>query len=162
MECVWKRRGYVRNPLPSLEGFTGGSNGKSICLQCGRPWFDPWIGKIPWRRKWQPTPVLLPGKSHGQRSLVDYSSWGCKASDMTERLHFLSLSLKEGTRPAPLLTVAKIWQLMAALGPLVFPPWLSLRCGLQKSGNSEKGCQKMYLFLTWTVKVPMAFTMAQW
>ena len=38
--------------------------------------FDPWIGKIPWRRKWQPIPVFLPGKSHGQRSLVGYSPWG--------------------------------------------------------------------------------------
>ena len=45
--------------------------------------FDPWVGKIPWRRKWQPTPVLLPGKSHGQRSLVGYSPWGRKESDMT-------------------------------------------------------------------------------
>ena len=35
--------------------------------------FDPWVGKIPWRRKWQPTPVFLPGESHGQRSLVGYS-----------------------------------------------------------------------------------------
>ena len=46
--------------------------------------FDPWVGKIPWRRKWQPTPVFLPGKSHGQRSLAGYSSWGHKESDMTE------------------------------------------------------------------------------
>ena len=46
-------------------------------------WFDPWVGKIPWRRKWQPTPVFLPGKCHGQRSLVGYSPWGCKESDMT-------------------------------------------------------------------------------
>ena len=38
--------------------------------------FDPWSGKIPWRRKWQPTPVVLPGKSHGQRSLVDYIAHG--------------------------------------------------------------------------------------
>ena len=53
--------------------------------------FDPWIGKIPWRRKWHPTPVLLPGKSHGQRSLMDYSPWGCKESDTIEQLHFLSL-----------------------------------------------------------------------
>ena len=44
--------------------------------------------KIPWRRKWQSTPVLLPGKSHGQRSLVGYRPWGHKESDMTERLHF--------------------------------------------------------------------------
>ena len=40
-----------------------------VCLQCGRPGFDPWVGKIPWRRKWQPTPVFLRGESHGQRSL---------------------------------------------------------------------------------------------
>ena len=44
---------------------------------------DLWVGKIPWRRKWQPTPVVLPGKSHRQRSLVGYSSWDCKESDMT-------------------------------------------------------------------------------
>ena len=49
-----------------------------IRLQCSRQGFDPWVGKIHWRRKWQPTPVFLPGKSHGQRSLVGYSPWGCK------------------------------------------------------------------------------------
>ena len=56
-----------------------------ICLQCGRPGFDPWVGRIPWRRAWQPIPVFLPGESHGQRSLLGYSPWGCK--DMTERLN---------------------------------------------------------------------------
>ena len=40
--------------------------------------FNPWIRKIPWRRKWQPTPVFLPGKPHEQRSLVGYSPWSCK------------------------------------------------------------------------------------
>ena len=45
----------------------------SICLLYGRPRFDSWVGKIPWRRKWQPTRVLLPGKSHGQKSLVGYN-----------------------------------------------------------------------------------------
>ena len=53
-----------------------------------RPGFDPWVGKIPWRSKWQSTPVLLFGKSHGWRSLVGYSPWGCKELDMTEQLHF--------------------------------------------------------------------------
>ena len=48
----------------------------SVCLQCGRPGLDPWVGKIPWRRKWQPTPVLLPGKFCGLRNLVGYSPWG--------------------------------------------------------------------------------------
>ena len=45
-----------------------------------------------WRRQWQPTPILLPGKSHGRRSLVGYSSWGCKESDTTEQLHFMHFS----------------------------------------------------------------------
>jgi len=40
--------------------------------------FNPWVGKIPWRRKWQPTPVFLLGKSHGQRTLAGYSPWGHK------------------------------------------------------------------------------------
>ena len=44
---------------------------------------DPWVGKIPWRRKWHLTPVFLPGESHGQRSLAAYSPWGHKVSDMT-------------------------------------------------------------------------------
>ena len=54
--------------------------------ECRTPGFNPWVGKISWRRKWQPTPVFLPGKSHGQKSLVGYSPWGRKESDTTERL----------------------------------------------------------------------------
>ena len=50
-----------------------------------RPRFDPWVGKISWRRKWQPTPVFLPRESHGRRSMVGYSPWGRKESDTTER-----------------------------------------------------------------------------
>ena len=50
----------------------------SVCPQCGRPGFNPWVRKISWRRKCQPTPVFLPGKSHGWRSLVGYSPWGRK------------------------------------------------------------------------------------
>ena len=61
-------------------------------MRCG---FDPWDGKIPWGKAWQPTPVFLPGKSHGWRSLVDYSPWGRKESDTTERLHFHFLSYIE-------------------------------------------------------------------
>ena len=48
--------------------------------------FDLWVRKILWRRKWQPTPVFLFGESHGQRSLGDYSPWGCKESHTTEQL----------------------------------------------------------------------------
>ena len=48
-------------------------------------WFDPWVGKIPWWKKWKLTPIFLPGKSHGQRKLAGYSPWGCRESDTTER-----------------------------------------------------------------------------
>ena len=49
--------------------------------------FDPWVRQIPWRRKWQVTPVFLPGESHGQRSLAGYSPWGRKESDTTWQLN---------------------------------------------------------------------------
>ena len=48
------------------------------CRRCKRPRFSPWVRKIPWRRKWQPTPVFLPGEFYGQRSLAGYSPWGRK------------------------------------------------------------------------------------
>ena len=51
-------------------------SGKESACQCRRCGFDPWVRKMPWRRKWQPTPVFLPGKSQGQRSLAGYSPWG--------------------------------------------------------------------------------------
>ena len=64
-----------------IVGFPGGSDGKdSPAIQ------DPWVPEIPWRRKWQPTPVILPGEFHEQRSLAGYSPWCCKESGMTEQL----------------------------------------------------------------------------
>ena len=53
---------------------------------------ESWVGMIPWRRKWQPTKVFLPGESHGQRSLAGYSPRGRKESDATERLHVFSFT----------------------------------------------------------------------
>ena len=73
-------------------GFSGGTSGKEPTCQCWRherPRFDPWVGKIPWRRAWQPTPVFLPGESHGQRRLEGYSPWGHKESDTAEHLTLL-------------------------------------------------------------------------
>ena len=58
--------------------FPGHSVGKEPAFSAGEPGFDPWVEKIPWRRKWQTTSVL-PGKSHRQRSLVGYSLWGHKS-----------------------------------------------------------------------------------
>ena len=61
-----------------------------ICLQCGRPGFDPWVGKISWRRKWLSTLVLLPGGFQGQRSLTSYKPWDLKESDETEQLTLIN------------------------------------------------------------------------
>ena len=60
--------------------FLDGSDGRSVCLQCGRPGVDPWVRNILWRRKWQPTPVLLPGKFHGWRILVGATVHGVAES----------------------------------------------------------------------------------
>ena len=68
-------------------GFPGGLSGKEPTCQCRRhkrPGFDPWVGKIPWRRAWQPTPVFVPGESKERRWLAGYSPWGHKESDTTE------------------------------------------------------------------------------
>ena len=73
-----------------ISGLPRWRTGKEYACQCRRPkrpGFYPWVGKIPWRRTWQPIPVFLPGKFHGQRSLVGYSPWGCKESDTTEHKH---------------------------------------------------------------------------
>ena len=70
-----------------IRGFSGRLSGKESACQRSRSRrcsFGPWVGKIPWSRKQQPTPVLLPGTFHGQGSLAGYSPWGCKESDMTE------------------------------------------------------------------------------
>jgi len=58
---------------------------KEPTFQCRRHRFNPWVRKIPWRRKWQPTPIFLLGEFHGQRSLADYSPKGSKESDTTEQ-----------------------------------------------------------------------------
>ena len=65
--------GWVLAPgcLYLLVDSFGGTDSKD-CLQCRRPGFDPWVMRVPWRRKWLPTLVFLPGESHGQRSLEGY------------------------------------------------------------------------------------------
>ena len=68
------------------------SSKESTC-QYRRHRFDLWVGKIPWRRAWQPTPVFLHGESYGQRSLVGYRPCSCKEKDMAERLKNNKMSL---------------------------------------------------------------------
>ena len=94
-ECIWKRKQdfkvlYEKCQIRVTERRSHQSHWES-CLVKGlfEPGIKGWVGKIPWRRKWQPTPVFLPGKFHGWKSLVGYSPWGLKELDMPEWLHFL-------------------------------------------------------------------------
>ena len=74
----------------------------------GDPGSIPWVGKISWRRKWQPTPGFLPGRSHGWRSLAGYGPWGRKELDATERLHFPSFYiLHSDSVPSPIRWASK-------------------------------------------------------
>ena len=81
---------WAITPCLSLNwGFPGGTSGRESTCQCRRLKrlkFNPWVGKIPKRRAWQPAAVFLPGKSQGERSLAGYSTWGRKELDMTEQL----------------------------------------------------------------------------
>ena len=96
--CDNQKWTHILSKCPLQDIFTPGGGPlrwlscKESTCQCGRHRrlrFDPWVRKVPWRGKWQPTPVFLPGKSHGQGSLVGYSPWGHKESDMTEQLTLL-------------------------------------------------------------------------
>ena len=80
------------------QGFPGGRDDR-VHLRCRIPRFDPWVGKIPWGRKWRLIPVFLPREFHRQRSLVGYSLWSCTQSDTTE---WLTLSL-------PLAACTDLW-----------------------------------------------------
>ena len=64
----------LKDFLPSVQFSSVAQSCPTLC----DPRFNSWVGKIPWRRKWKPTPEFLPGKSHGQRSLAGYSPWGHK------------------------------------------------------------------------------------
>ena len=69
-----------------LPQWRGGKEPACLRRRHKRHEVDPWVGKMPWRRAWQPTPVILPGESHGQRGLVGYSPWGHRELDTAERL----------------------------------------------------------------------------
>ena len=67
--------------------FSGGKKKKKSTCQCRRARLYPWVLQMPWRRKWQPTLVFLPGESHGQRSLGSYSPWVCRVRHDQARMH---------------------------------------------------------------------------
>ena len=68
-----------------------GKDSTCQCRRCRRRGFDPWVGKIAWKREWQPTPVFLSGESHGQRSLVDYRPWVRKEQDTAQHACIVAL-----------------------------------------------------------------------
>ena len=84
-----------------LLGFPGGSGGLRIRLQCRRPRFNGWVEETSWRRKWRPTPIFLPGKTHGQRSLAGYSPQGHKELD--------NLATKPSLLPAAWRLSSVLW-----------------------------------------------------
>ena len=122
-----------------------------ICLQYRRPRFNPWVGKIPWRRKRQPTPVFLPGEFHRQRSLVGYSPWGHNELDMTEWLilsafnHFQNHSHSPGSWFSSNSSGWPSSDCMAAallcLSPTRGFPWLSPRPTLHGSHHTSSDIQ---------------------
>ena len=81
-----RRRAKIAMPQTHRVGFPGGARGKELLPVEEREdtQSDLWVGKLPWRRAWQPTPVFLPGESHGPRSLVGYSPWSRKESHTNE------------------------------------------------------------------------------
>ena len=74
------------------------ASGEESTCQCRRLRFYPWVGKMPWKRKWHLTAVFLPGKCHGQRGLVGYSPWGHKELDTTEQLSTIQHEVQEGSQ----------------------------------------------------------------
>ena len=131
-------------PTPSVcQEFSNGRSqsplwcsGKESACQCRRCGFDAWIGKIPWRGAWQPTPVFLPGNSCGQRNLAGYSLWG--QTQLSTRAH----THQQKTTPE-----FNLWSLKGEMMSTVFPPPQSeptrpfgfLLWGLQCSTFSDLG-----------------------
>ena len=91
---------------------------KNLPASTGDSRFNPWVRKIPWRRKWQPTTVFLPGKAHGQRSLVCYSPWGHRVENnfVTKQQHQQNFFKKMNISPFGLLLTPKY---------MYFPLWMS-------------------------------------
>ena len=92
----WRRpKRHINHVLSMSEPYLLHSwfSGRESTCQSWRHGFNPWVGKTPWRRKWQPPSAFLPEKFHGQKSLAGSSPWGCKESDTTEWLSMLAWTL---------------------------------------------------------------------
>ena len=135
--------GWVSNTHKVFLGFPGGASGKEPTCQCRRHkrhGFHFWVGKILWRRAWQPTPVFLPGQSHGQRSLAGYGPWRLKELDMnkvTQHAH--------RTFPAPVIAPFSEKQYA---GCQALPGWKP-SCPLCVSSAEGKGSWRGILSTIW-------------
>ena len=104
-------------------------SGKESACQCRRCGFYPCVGKIPWRRKWQSTLVFLPGKSHGERSLVGYSPWNHKnvRRDLATKQQQQNVTIKEmnqickNEHLATHFTISEVGKQICKRTPTVFP-----------------------------------------
>ena len=102
----------MKTPKGSFPGGTSGIEPACQCRRCKRCRFDPWVRKIPWRRKWQPTPVFLPGESHGQRSLAAYSPQGRRVGHDWSDLACMCANTKGPRSPVLMLPLAhdgRVW-----------------------------------------------------
>ena len=125
-----------------LRGLPWWLNGKEFACHCRRLRLDPRVGKIPWRRKGQPTPVFLPGKSHGQRSLAGFSPWGCKDSDRTLQLNYKCLRTNRFNSLGLSLLICNVTQLEQT----TLQAFDSSTVPLQTPGSNSTYCWRLFLF----------------
>ena len=104
-------------------GFPGGASGKEPacqCSRCRRHRFDPWVRKIPCRRKWQPTPIFLPGESHGQRSLAKSRTWLKQLSRHARTIIAFAVIHNSAWSPRTLTYVAKYQTIYVCINLLIY------------------------------------------
>ena len=135
------------NAIPDSLGPPRWLSGKEFACQCRRFGFSPWIRKIPWRRKWQPTLIFLPGKFQGQRSLVGYSPRGCKELDMVEQLNMYPPWFSSQGPDLHLLLIP----VFTFIIKLLRQPWISLPCSNLFSAHNHPSCScQSHLSVTYT------------
>ena len=133
----------IKGSVGMLRGFPRWLSGKESARQCRRHQrcrFEPWLRRIPWRRKWQPTPIFLPGKSHAQRSLVGFSPWGHQDSDMTELRYNNKQTINKNSMKclcAPLWITFRQWNESMEIHPFSNP---NQSLHLHKSLHLQDGC----------------------
>ena len=147
----------INSSIPS-----GSANEVSIChcKRFKRCRFNPWVGKIPWKSKWQPTPVSLPGESYEQWSLVGHSPRGRKESDTTERLHF-PLSFSPTSLPFPLRSFfQRFFQSGSAVGKSA--PFSHLSLGLCSTSAGCGTARVVRCSLPGSLKASSALSLLTW